>query len=288
MLLDDYLLAADALKTSLVAHGRHGAPTVALAWENALPEIAHRAFRDGVGLDYYNEMIKDLFDMIESFHSATRKVLRSSATKLWAHQQIDLFHNLDPRSDIDIKKIREIAIRYSANPFIENDYFTWCLLDSMIFAEIRMFARLMASTQFGSAPANPAYFMSKGDPARYRILKPIFFILGLLANYVTPAVLGYFAVEYGHEIIGGLLYAISAVGLFSFIATYRKRQAVKKRNELLLDKVFELYAALDGDKFCNVRLSALLEEAQAFGARFDKIIPAIAGLHKVQATEGSG
>lgn len=288
MLLDDYLLSADAFKASQAAHGRQASPAVALAWDNALPEIAQRAFRDGVGLDYFNEMIKDLLDLIESFHITTRKVMLSSAPKLWAHQKIGLFDNLDPRSDIDIKKIREIALRYRSNPFIENNYFSWCLLDCMICAEIRMFARVMVSTQFGSAPANPAYFMSKGDPARYKILKPLFFVLGLLANYITPAVLGYYAVEYGHEIIGGLFYAISAVGLCSFIATYRKRQAVRKRNEALLDKVFELYAALDSDKIPDARLSTLLEEANALGARFDRIIPAIAGFNYAQATEGSG
>jgi hypothetical protein len=160
------------------------------------------------------------------------------------------------------------------------------LLDSMICSEVRMFARVMASTQFGSAPSNPAYFISKGDPARYRMLKPVFLVLGILANYVTPAVIGYYAIEYGHEIIGGLFYAIAGVGLFSFLATYRKRQAVRARNEALLEKTLELYAALDGDIIPYERMLALLNEAKALGVRFDRIIPAVAGMRQMEAAAG--
>lgn len=285
MVLDDYLLAANSLKSSLGAQGRLVTPAVVCAWDRALPEISRRAFRDGVGLDYFNQMIADLFDLIENFQAATRKATAAVDT-LWTHQKIGLFDNLDPKNDIDIQKVKDIAARYTANPFIENDYFSWCLLDSMICSDIKMFARVMVSTQFGSAPANPAYFVAKGDAARYRLLKPVFFVLGLLANYVTPAVLGYFAVEYGHEIIGGLFYAIAAVGVFSFAATYRKRQAVKKRNEALLEKVLELYAALEDDRGPNDRLKALLKEANQLGARFDKIIPAVAGMRQTEATAG--
>lgn len=287
MVLDDYLLSADALRASLVMNGPPKPAAVVLAWESALPEIAQRAFRDGVGLDYFNQMIADLLELTDAFSAATQKLMSlTSADRLWSHQKIELFDNLDPRNDIDIKKVREIAARYSATPFIENDYFSWCLLDSMICAEIRMFARVMVSTQFGSAPANPAYFMSRGDPARYKILKPLFFVLSLVANYLTPAILGYYAVEYGHEIIGGLFYAIAAVGVFSFLVTYRKRQAVKERNEALLKKVLELYAALEGESCTNTRLNALLQEANALGVRFDKNIPAVAGMRRMEAATG--
>ena len=289
MVLDDYLLAADSCKANLGAQGRLACPPVVIAWERAVPEISHRAYRDGVGLDYFTRMITDLFDLIEAFHAATRKATASSAVdNLWAHQKIDLFDKLDPKNDIDLRKVKEIAARYIASPFIENDYFSWCLLDCMICSEIRMFARVMASTQFGSAPANPAYFIAKGDPARYRLLKPVFFVLGILANYVTPAVLGYYAVEYGHEIIGGLFYAIAAVGVFSFVATFRKRQAIKKRNEALLAKVMELYAALENDNCLTARLNGLLQEAKELGARFDKIIPAVVEMRQMEAVSGSG
>lgn len=287
MTLDDYLLAADAFRANIGGDGRKRHPAIVIAWEAALPEIAQRALRDGVGIDYFRQMIADLLDLVEDFHEATRRVISlPDEAKLWAHQNIGFFDKLDPRSDVDIKKIKEIAARYTASPFIENGYFSWCLLDSMICSEIRMFARVMASTQFGSAPANPAYFMSKGDPARYRILKPIFFVLGILANYATPAVLGYYAIEYDHEIIGGLFYAIAAVGLFSFLATYRKRQAVRARNEALLEKALELYAALDGDEIPHERTLALLNEAKALGIRFDRIIPAIAEMGQMKTKAG--
>ena len=287
MTLDDYLLAADAFRSNVCLNGRPGATAIVPAWEAALPEIAKRGFRDGVGIDYYKQMISDLFDLMESFHAATGKTVSlSSADRLWMHQKLSLFDNLDPRADVDIKKIKEIAARYTATPFIENSYFSWCLLDSMMCSEIRMFARVMASTQFGSAPANPAYFMSKGDPARYRMLKPVFFVLGILANYVTPAVLGYYATEYGHEIIGGLFYAIAAVGLFSFLATYRKRQAVRVRNQALLEKALEIYATLDGDKIPHDRMIAMLNEAKALGVLFDRIIPAVAGIRQMEAAAG--
>ena len=168
MTLNDYLLAADSHLANSRLHGRQGAPVVVQSFEAALPEIARRAFKDGVGLDYFGQMIAELFDLLDAFHAATRRITSTSAAdSLWMHQKIDLFDNLDPRNDIDIKKVKEIAERYAASPFIENDYFSWCLLDSLMCSEIRMFARIMASTQFGSAPANPAYFLSKGDPARY-------------------------------------------------------------------------------------------------------------------------
>ena len=229
-------------------------------------------------------MIGDLRELLGEFYAATTAAFASSdRLSLWAHQQIGLFDNLDPKKDIDAKRVKQIAERYRASPFIENEYLSWCLLDSLIGAEIKNFSRIMATTQFGSAPANPAYFMSKGDPARYRILKPLFFVLGLIANYVTPALVGYYAVESGHEIIGGLLYAIAAIGVFSFVATYSKRQAVKKRNEALLEKVLEIYATLDGGAFPDARLSALLDEANALGVRFDKIIPAIVDMRRMQS-----
>lgn len=289
MTLDDYLLSADAFAAALSAHGRRTVPAVVSNWQAAVPEIARRAFNDGVGLDYFTQMIAELYDLIESFYATTRKIMSpTDAVKLWTHQSISLFDNLDPKNDVDTGKIKAIAARYAESPFIENGYFSWCLLDSLIFLEIRMFARVMAATQFGSAPANPAYFMSKGDPTRYKLLKPLFFVLGLLANYVTPAVIGYYAIEHGHEMIGGLFYAITAVGLFSFLVTYRKRQAIKNRNEALLEKVLELYAALDGGKIPNERLTGLLDEAKALGARFDKIISAVAGLRRLEAAAGSG
>lgn len=283
MVLDDYLLAADAFRAGADFHREQNAPVVVQAWDAALPVLARRAHRDGVGLDYFNQMIGDLREMLGEFYAATTAPFASSDRRsLWAHQQIGLFDNLDPRKDIDAKRVKQIAERYRASPFIENEYLSWCLLDSLIGAEIKNFSRIMATTQFGSAPANPAYFMSKGDPARYRILKPLFFVLGLIANYVTPALVGYYAVESGHEIIGGLLYAIAAIGVFSFVATYSKRQAVKKRNEALLEKVLEIYAALDGGAFPDARLSALLDEANALGVRFDKIIPAIVDMRRMQ------
>ncbi len=288
MTLNDYLLAADSFMARPGLHDRLGAPAVVKAFEAALPEIARRAFKDGVGLDYFSQMIADLFDLIDAFHAATRRIIPTpAANSLWVHQKIDLFGNLDPRNDIDVKKVKEIAERYAASPFINNDYFSWCLLDSMICSEIRMFARVMASTQFGSAPANPAYFMSKGDPARYRLLKPVFFVLGILANYVTPALVGYYAIEHGHEIIGALFYVIAGVGVFSFLATFRKRQAIRTRNEALLAKVQELYDALDRDECPDARLHALFEEAKALGVRFDKIITVIARLRRLEAAAGS-
>lgn len=282
MVLDDYLLAADAIKAGADPHREADAPAVILAWDAALPTIAQRAYRDGVGLDYFNQMIGDLRELLDAFHTATKAAFPSSRRhSLWEHQPIGLFENLDPKHDIDAKKIKDIAERYCTSPFIENEYFSWCLLDSLICAEIKNFARVMVTTQFGSAPANPAYFMSKGDPARYKMLKPVFFVLGIVANYVTPALIGYYAVDSGHEIIGGLFYAIAAIGVFSFVATYSKRQAVKKRNEGLLEKVLEIYAALDGDTCPDARLSRLLQEARTLGVRFDKIIPAIVDLRRM-------
>jgi len=283
MVLDDYLLAADAFKASADFHRGQDAPAIIQTWDDALPAIARRAHRDGVGLDYFRQMIGDLRELLGDFYAATTAALPSPDRRpLWAHQKVGLFENLDPKSDIDAKRVKEIAERYRASPFIENDYFSWCLLDSLIAAEIKNFARIMATTQFGSAPANPAYFMSKGDPARYKILKPLFFVLGLIANYVTPALVGYYAVESGHEIIGGLFYAIAAIGVFSFVATYTKRQAVKKRNEALLEKVLEIYAALNDHTCPDARLSALLQEAHTLGVRFDKIIPAIVDMRRVE------
>lgn len=288
MTLNDYLLAADSCMANSRLHGRQRAPAVVRAFEAVLPEIAQRAFKDGVRLDYFSQMIADLFDLINDFYAATRRIMPTSAAdSLWIHQKIDLFDNLDPRNDIDIKKVKEIAERYAAKPFIKNDYFSWCLLDSMMCSEIRMFARVMASTQFGSAPANPAYFLSKGDPARYRLLKPLFFILGIIANYVTPALVGYYAIDHDHEIIGALFYAIAGVGIFSFLATYRKRQAIQARNQALLEKVQELYAALDSDECPDVRLRLLFEEAKSLGVRFDRIITVIARMRGKEAAAGS-
>ena len=160
MVLDDYLLAADAFKAAADPHRGLDSPAVILAWDAALPTIAQRACQDGVGLDYFKQMISDLRELLDAFYTATGAVFPSfDRRSLWTHQKIGLFENLDPKGDIDARKVRDIAERYSASPFIENEYFSWCLLDSLICTEIKNFARVMVTTQFGSAPANPAYFM---------------------------------------------------------------------------------------------------------------------------------
>lgn len=54
---------------------------------------------------------------------------------------------------------------------------------------------------------------------------------------LLPVAIGYYAVENGHQIIGGLFCAIAAVGVLSYVATYSKRQATKKSDEEKLKKV---------------------------------------------------
>ena len=49
----------------------------------------------------------------------------------------------------------------------------------------------------------------------------------------------------------------------------------------------DMYAALDGESCTNTRLNALLQEANALGVRFDKNIPAVAGMRRMEAATGS-
>ena len=235
--------------------------------------FAHRAFKDSVGLDYFYEMVIEARKLFEEFSSATKPAFSSyDGRRLWAHQGLGPFENIDPKTDINIKKVKEIADAYVVKPVIHDPYFSWCLLDSLIFAEIKSFLRVMMATQFGSAPGNPAYFLSKGNETAYTFFKPLFFMLAIVVNYVTPAAIGYYAVESGHEIIGALFYAIAAIGVTSYIATYSKRQAAKKRNEEMLKKALELYDKLKNETVPAKDVKKLAEEATKFGVRFDRTI----------------
>ena len=55
-----------------------------------------------------------------------------------------------------------------------------------------------------------------------------------------------------------------------------------KLNEALLEKVLEIYAALNDHACPDARLGALLQEAHTLGVRFDKIIPAIVDMRRVE------
>lgn len=275
MTLDDYLLTAAKAQANS-ARPAVDQSSANAAWEAALPAFAHRAFKDGVGLDYFYETVIEARKFFEEFISATKPAFSTCrGGRLWAHQKLGPFENIDPKTDIDIKKVKEIADAYVVKPVIHDPYFSWCLLDSLIFAEIKSFLRVMMATQFGSAPGNPAYFLSKGDETTYNLLKPLFFMLGIVFNYVTPAAIGYYAVESAHEIIGGLFYAIAAVGAFSYLATYSKRQATKKRNEGMLTKVLELYDELKNETVPAKDVKRLAEEATKLGVRFDRTIHSV-------------
>ncbi|RNJ47969.1 hypothetical protein [Methylocystis hirsuta] len=272
MTLDDYVLTATKARASSAPPSLRN-PLVAAAREAALSTIAHQAFKDGVGLDYFYGMVLESQKFFDEFFSATKPAFpESDDRRLWAHQKFGPFENIDPKTDIDIKKVKEIADAYFTKPVIHDPYFGWCLLDSLIFTEIKSFLRVMMATQFGSAPGNPAYFLSKGNEARYDFLSPLFFVLAIVFNYVTPVAIGYYAVENGHEIIGGLFYAIAAVGVLSYVATYSKRQATKKSNEEKLKKVLELYEQLKNEMIPANNVQRLADEASKLGVRFDNTI----------------
>ena len=175
MTLDDYVLTATKARASTAPPSLRN-PLVAAAWEAALSTFAHRAFKDGVGLDYFYGMVLESRKFFDEFFSATKPAFpESDDRRLWAHQKFGPFENIDPKTDIDIKKVKAIADAYVTKPVIQDPCFSWCLLDSLIFTEIKSFLRVMMATQFGSAPGNPAYFLSKGNEARYDLLRPLFF-----------------------------------------------------------------------------------------------------------------
>lgn len=272
MTLDDYVQTAAKAEASSAPPSLRN-PLVAAAWEAALATFAHQAFKDGVSLDYFYGMVVESRKLFDEFFSATKPAFPGSDDRpLWAHQKLGPFENIAPNTDIDIRKVKEIADAYVTKPVIQDPYFSWCLLDSLIFTEIKSFLRVMMATQFGSAPGNPAYFLSKGNEARYDLLRPPFFVLAIVFNYVTPAAIGYYAVENGHEIVGGVLYAIAAVGVFSYVATYSKRQATKKRNEEKLKYVLELYDQLKKEMIPAKHVQRLADEASKLGVRFDNTI----------------
>ncbi len=271
MTLDDYVLtAAKVIASSGSALGN---PLIAATWEAALPTFANQAFKDGVSLDYFHGAVIESRKFFDGFFSATKPAFpQSDDRRLWVHGKLGPFESMDPRTDIDVKKVKEIADTYVTRPIIHDPYFSWCLLDSLLFTEIKSYLRVMMATQFGSAPGNPAYFLSRGNEATYNLLKPLFFVLAVVFNYVTPAAIGYYAVENGHEIIGGLLYAVAAIGVVSYIASYSKRQAVKKRNEEKLTKVLELYDELKNEVIPAKRVNELSDQANKLGVRFDGTI----------------
>jgi hypothetical protein len=269
---DQYARAADRLRAEFAGR-RSRFPAAFAAWEAALPSYAERARGDGVNTDYFDGMISDALALFEDFEAATSPAFADGARgSLWAHQEVGDFERLDPRGDIDVRKVKEIADRYAASPFLENEYFSWCLIDSLIGAEIRAFTRAMLSTRYGSAPGDPAFFAARGDASKYRILRPIFDVIGFIVNYGTPAAIGYWAVENGHEIIGGLFYAVAAMGVFAFVASFNRRKAVRARNAAMLAKTGEIYAALARETVPVETLRDRIGEATALGVRFDRTV----------------
>ena len=269
---DQYARAADRLRAEFAGR-RVRFPAAFVAWEKALPTYTDRARVDGVNIDYFAGMITDALTLFEDFDSATNPAFPNGAREaLWAHQEIGEFGRLDPRGDIDVRKVKEIADRYAASPFIEDYYFSWCLIDSLIGAEIRAFTRVMLSTRYGSAPGDPAFFAARGDAAKYRIMRPVFDVIGFIVNYATPAAIGYWAVEKGHEIVGGLFYAIAAMGVFAYVASYNRRKAVRARNVAMLAKTGEIYAALACETVPVDALRDRIGEASTLGVRFDRTV----------------
>lgn len=269
---DFYERAAEGLRAEFASHEALF-PAAFAAWAAALPVYVDRARADGVNVDYFREMISEALTLCEDFEAATKSAgSTNDGRTLWRHQEISGFERLDPRGDIDARKVKEIAERYAARPFLENDYFGWCLIDSLIGTEIKAFTRVMLSTRFGSAPGDPAFFLARGDKAKYRILRPFFDVAGFIVNYATPAAIGYWAVENGHEIIGGLFYAIAAMGLFAFVATFNRRKAARARNAAMLAKATDIYALLADETVPAKKLRAQIEEARALGVRFDRTV----------------
>lgn len=263
---DVYLLAAEQLRAENAGRATRY-PAAFAAWAAALPAYAARARNDGVNIDYFQGMATEALALFEDFEAATESAFASDEKRpLWTHQKISEFDRLDPRADIDVRKVKEIAERYATRPFVENEYFGWCLIDSLIGTEIKAFTRAMLSTRFGSAPGDPAFFLARGDQAKYRVLRPILDVVGFVVNYATPAAIGYWAVENGHEIIGGLFYAVSAMGLFAFAATFNRRKAVRARNAAMLEKTTEIYALLKDETLPVIALRAQIDEARAWRA----------------------
>lgn len=285
---DHYERAAAALRAELASHEALY-PAAFAAWTSALPVYIRRARADGVNVDYFREMISEALSLYEDFDAATKPAgVTDDRRALWTHQDIAGFERLDPRGDIDARKVKEIAERYAARPFLENDFFAWCLIDSLIGTEIRTFARVMLSTRFGSAPGDPAFFLARGDKAKYRILRPVLDVVGFVVNYATPAAIGYWAVENGHEIIGGLFYAIAAMGLFAFIVTFNRRKAVRARNAAMLAKAMEIYALLADATVPADKLRVQIEEARALGVRFDRTVLSLMEAWTDVAVAGQG
>jgi hypothetical protein len=269
---DLYERAAEDLSAELASHEAIY-PAAFAAWTSALPVYIRRARADGVNVDYFREMMSEALALHEDFEAAAKPAgARNDGCALWTHQEVADFERLDPRADIDARKVKEIAERYAARPFLENDYFGWCLIDSLIGTEIRAFTRVMLSTRFGSAPGDPAFFLARGDKTKYRFLRPFLDVVGFVVNYATPAAIGYWAVENGHEIIGGLFYAIAAMGLFAFVATFNRRKAARARNAAMLAKATEIYALLADETVPAEKLRAQIEEARGLGVRFDRTV----------------
>ena len=273
MTLDDYIYAAEKVREKYEpSHGNNRSAAYVM-WLSALPFYANQAARDGVNIDYFCNQIEEAMRFFQDFLTATQPAFpKHSLRPLWSHQRFGLFNQFNPQNDIDIRKIKEIAESYINRPMIYFELFSWCLVDSLLFAEISSFYRIMMSTQYGGAPANPAYFLAKGNEKICTYLKPFFFLFGLIVNYISPVIVGYFLVEAGHEIIGGLLYAIAGIGAFSFLATYPKRVKRQKHNKAMLQKTLEIYNLLNNENMPRHQLQLEISKATDLGVRFDKTI----------------
>ena len=75
---------------------------------------------------------------------------------LWQHQTLNLFEAYDEVPGVNFQDLKATAASYVSEPFLQNNFFDWCILDALIFTETKAFISTMMATRFGTTPMNYA------------------------------------------------------------------------------------------------------------------------------------
>ncbi len=246
------------------------------AWHSALSIYARRAADVGMDADAFHAAICRAQILFESFFAATDPFEGPKRMILWQHQTLNLFEAYDEVPGVNLQDLKATAASYVSEPFLQNNFFDWCILDALIFTETKAFISTMMATRFGTTPMNYAYAFCGGNAFSYYALRTLFWIMDILLSFVGPLVGGFYLLVNNHEYWGGGLLALFAWTVLARLFFLPTRWRAKKRSTKLLEKMLAIYGQLEGQTMSPRLFKEAINEGARDGIKLDGAVFAIA------------
>lgn len=276
MTLADYVKVAEEIKALWEAEEKEHDWIAPNTWIRALPQYTKRAFDNGISINSFREAVYKSKELTNNFFRATQNVFVNDTKRpFWRHQSIGPLLAFYAHSSIDQEGLKETAALYLGSPYIQNNYFDWCILDALIYAEIRAFLEVMMITRFGKSATNTAYVLCGGNYLIYAILRAIFWIVGFCMLDIGPLVGGIYLLQNGHEYFGWPLIILFSYFIISSLYYTPKIRAKARKNKKLLAEMQAIYQQLEGYTVSTRILKELIDQGAHSGIVFDGAVFAI-------------